>query len=269
MIQTIDSKERRLEMRESVLYKIFVLALFVGALIISPVHVRAEEPGENDGWQFAGALYLWGAGIDGKTQSGTQVNVDLDDLFDALEIGFMGAFEARKGKWLLLTDVIYLDLEDDKTANVFVPIGPGFSVATNINTNLEGWVLQFAGGYNLLAKGKSRLDVVAGARYLDLDMDLTLSLQAIPALGVSESIWDGFVGVKGNIGKRWYLPYYFDIGTGESDLTWQAVAGVGFRAAKWLDVALVYRHLEWNFDSDLVVDDLSFSGPLLGLIFRF
>jgi hypothetical protein len=268
-------RKTRLEMKESVLFKIFLLALFVGALMLAPVHARAEESEVNDGWQFAGSLYMWGFGVYGETQSDTQIKADFDDLFDALEIGFMGAFEARKGKWLLLTDVIYFDLEDDKTANVFVPLGPGFNVATNINTNLEGWVLQFAGGYNLVAKGKSRLDVVGGVRYLDLDMDLKLSLQTIPArfrtLAVSEGVWDGFFGLKGNIGlsKRWYLPYHFDFGTGESLVTWQALAGVGFRAAKWLDIALVYRHLEWNFRSDQVVDDLSFSGPLLGLIFRF
>lgn len=262
-------------MKESVLFKIFLLALFVGALMLAPVHARAEESEVNDGWQFTGSLYMWGAGVDGETRGGTEIKADFDDLFDALEMGFLGAFEARKGKWLLLTDLNYFDLEDDKTASVFVPLGPGFNVATNVDTNLEVWVVQFAGGYNLVTKGKSRLDMVGGVRYLDLDMDLKLSLLAIPArfrtLSESESWWDGFVGVKGNIGlsKRWYLPYYFDIGTGESDFTWQAVAGVGFRTAKWLDIALVYRHLEWNFRSDQVVDDLSFSGPLLGLIFRF
>jgi opacity protein-like surface antigen len=262
-------------MRESVLFKIFILALYVGALMLAPVHARAEEPGVNDGWQFAGALYGWGAGVDGKTQSGTEISVDFDDLLDNLEMAFMGAFEARKGKWSLLTDVIYLELEADSTANATLPIGPGVSVTTNRNTNVKSWVIQFAGGYNLLTKGKSTLDVVVGARYISFDLDLTLSSQAIQArfttLSASDSLWDGFVGVKGNIGlsKRWYLPYYLDIGTGESDLTWQAIGGVGFRAAKWVDVALVYRYLEWNLESDRVIDDVSFSGPVIGAIFRF
>lgn len=262
-------------MKKNILFKIVVLALYVGALMLAPVHARAEDSGENDGWQFAGALYGWGAGIDGKTRGGTEVSVDFDDLFDSLEMGFMGAFEARKGKWSLLADVIYLDLEADKTADVTLPIGPGIGVTTNTNANLKGWVLQFGGSYNLLTKGKSRLDLLVGARYLDLDMDLVLSLQAIPArfrtISVADSLWDGFVGVKGNIGlsKRWYLPYYIDIGTGESDFTWQATGGVGFRAAKWIDLALVYRHLEWDLKSDRVIDDISFSGPAFGVIFRF
>ncbi len=262
-------------MRQSVLFKIFVLALYVGALMLAPVPARAEEPGVNDGWQFAGAIYGWGAGVDGKTRSGTEISVDFKDLFNNLEMAFMGAFEARKGKWSLLTDVIYMELEADSTANVTLPIGPGVSVTTNTNTNLDSWIIQFAGGYNLLTKGKSNLDLVVGARYISFDLDLALSSQAIQAryrtLAASESLWDGFVGVKGNIGlsKRWYLPYYLDIGTGESDLTWQAIGGVGFRAAKWIDVVLVYRHLEWDLESGRVIDDVSFSGPTIGAIFRF
>jgi hypothetical protein len=36
------------------------------------------------------------------------------------------------------------------------------------------------------------------------------------------------------------------------------------------DVALVYRHLEWDIDdSARVIDDIDFSGPTLGVIFRW
>jgi hypothetical protein len=37
-----------------------------------------------------------------------------------------------------------------------------------------------------------------------------------------------------------------------------------------VDVALVYRHLEWDIDdSARVIDDINFSGPTLGVIFRW
>lgn len=261
-------------MRKSVISKIFVLTLCVGALILAPLHARAEEPGVDDGWQFAAGLYLWGASIDGKTQSDIEVGVDFDDVLDNLQMAYMSAFEARKGKWSLLADVIYLNLEGENNSNVTIP-PTRIVVSTNADMDLKAWVIQFAGGYNLLTKGGSKLDLVAGARYLDLQMDLALSSQAIQAryrtLSASNNVWDGFVGVKGNIGlsKRWYLPYYLDIGTGESDNTWQAIGGIGFRAAKWVDVTLVYRHLAWDFDSDQVIGDLSVSGPIIGAIFRF
>jgi len=45
--------------------------------------------------------------------------------------------------------------------------------------------------------------------------------------------------------------------------------GVSFRAASWVDLALVYRHLEWDLGSDPLVADINFNGPAFGAIFRF
>ena len=120
------------------------------------------------------------------------------------------------------------------------------------------------------------LDLIAGARYLDLDTVVVLSLQSLGpgqsvTLSESVSVWDGIVGVKGRLalGERWFLPYYFDIGAGDSDFTWQASAGVSFQAAQWADIALVYRHLDWEFESDSLINDFNVSGPALGALFRF
>ncbi len=46
------------------------------------------------------------------------------------------------------------------------------------------------------------------------------------------------------------------------------MGGISFRAADWPDIALTYGYLEWDIGGDLV-DDLNFSGSLLGAIFRF
>jgi hypothetical protein len=64
------------------------------------------------------------------------------------------------------------------------------------------------------------------------------------------------------------LPYQLDVGTGQSDLTWQAAGGVGYRF-KWGDVNFVYRHMEWDFKSRSSIDDMTFSGPLLAAKFHF
>jgi hypothetical protein len=37
----------------------------------------------------------------------------------------------------------------------------------------------------------------------------------------------------------------------------------------WGDARLAYRHLAYHFKSDRPLADLSFSGPALGLSFRF
>jgi hypothetical protein len=37
----------------------------------------------------------------------------------------------------------------------------------------------------------------------------------------------------------------------------------------WGDVSLVYRHIDWQFDSSSRLDNMNFSGPLLAAKLRF
>jgi len=243
----------------------------------SPALAQTDSSKTEDQWQFSGAIYLWGADIGGQTIGGTEVEVGFSDLLDNLEMAFMGAFAARKNNWSFLADAVYLDLGVDRTVDLSIPVGPiQIPVTTSFSLDLQGLVLHFAGGYTLYSEGKSSLDLIGGARYLDLDTDLFLELQSLgpgQSRTFSDSLttWDGIIGLKGNasLGERWFLPYYIDIGGGESKLTWQATAGIGFRAGKVWDLALVYRHLEWDFDSTRLIDDINFSGPTLGVVFRW
>jgi len=229
-------------------------------MVAGPSLAHADESDSENGWQFAIAPYLWGAGIGGKTQAGAPIDISFNDLFDNLEGAFMASFEARKNKWMMLADYIYLDVAATKQ------VGP-----LPITGNLKSNVVHLAGGYNLYQE-KSRLDLIFGARNLDLDLGLSTVIMGNPvSTSQSGNILDGIVGVKGQLtlSKRWYLPYYVDIGTGDSDFSWQAMAGASFRAAKWVDLALVYRHMEWDFGKDKPVADINFSGPAFGAIFRF
>jgi hypothetical protein len=238
----------------------FKPVLLAGFLIFWSTLTQAQESDADNGWQFAITPYLWGADIGAKTQRGLPIDVSVSDLFDSLEMAFMAAFEARKNKWLILTDFIYLDLAASKTVD-----------SLPININLEGTVFHLAGGYNLYQE-KSSLDLIFGARNLDVDLGLSSVIDNSPvSLSRSGNTLDAIIGIKGQLAlsKRWYLPYYVDIGTGDTDFTWQAMAGVSFRAAKWVDLALLYRHLEWEFESDKLLQDLNFSGPAFGAIFRF
>lgn len=80
---------------------------------------------------------------------------------------------------------------------------------------------------------------------------------------------DGIVGVKGqlNFEGNWYLPYYVDIGSGDSDFTWQAFTGISYHMEQ-TNLFLGYRHLEWNFGGK-VIDNLNLSGPIIGAKYNF
>jgi hypothetical protein len=269
-------------MRKNVNRSFIIPTLYASLLLSGPALVKAEGTSADNGWDFAVAAYLWGADIGGTTGSGADIDVSFSDLFSGLNAGFMGTFEARKDKWLVLTDLVYLDVSADNKTDVTIPVGPGLGpgpvpidIDTKVEIDLKGTVFQLAGGYNLLSEGPLKLDLLAGARYLNLDNDITVNLSSIGGgrktkFSDDGHVWDGIVGVKGMyaLSPRWSLPYYADIGTGQSDFTWQVAAGVAYHAAEWVDVALVYRYLAWDIGEDFV-DDLNFSGPALGAVFRW
>lgn len=130
------------------------------------------------------------------------------------------------------------------------------------------------GSYSIWQQGKSHLDLLAGARLLALDTKLKLTgagpLQRGRKLSDSVDLWDGILGAKGRfaLNDQWFLPYYADVGTGDTELTWQAAAGVGY-AFDWGEVSLMYRYLAYNQGGDKLLQDIAFGGAKLGVAFRF
>jgi hypothetical protein len=251
--------------------------LVAGALTAGPAAVAAAESTAGDDWQYAASIYLWGAGIKGETAAGSEVDIGFDTLIQNLNMAFMGAFEARRSQWSFLTDVIYLNVGADGGGKVPVPVAPNSNVRVKVDADVKtkGWVLNLLGGYNLAQSEQGSLDLIAGARYLDLKLDFGLGLGLGPYarsrdISVSGSVWDAIVGIRGyaNLNDKWYLPVYLDVGTGQSDLTWQASAGLAYRFG-WGDVSLVYRHIDWELESTSQLDNINFSGPLLAAKFRF
>ena len=256
-------------------FKLFVPALCAGAMTIAPTTVSAADPGASDDWQFKAGMYLWGAGIKVGTAAGSDVDISFDDLISNLNMAFMGDFEARKSKWSLAADLIYLNVGAGDGGSVPISTVPGVSLEVDADIKLRAWVMGFTGGYNLWQSERGTLDAIAGARYLEVKVTLDATKQLGPLARQRETTasgenWDAIIGVKGdiNLADKWYAPYYLDVGTGDSDLTWQIAAGVGYRF-NWGEVNLLYRHMDWDFKSGSAVDNLNLSGPQLGARFNF
>ena len=98
--------------------------------------------------------------------------------------------------------------------------------------------------------------------------------RGFPASGtISQGVdlWAGIAGVRGQIRlgrSQCSLPYYFDIGAGSSEFTWQVMAGIAY-GFSWGGVQLVYRHLYYDQKDDKLLQNMRFSGPALGVTFRF
>lgn len=247
------------------------------ALVVGPMQAAADVRTAEDGWEYGASVYMFAPAIKGSTANGSDIDVGFDTLIDNLNMTFMGAFEVRKSKWSALADVLYLNVGGNEGARVPVtgPLGITRDLKADASLKVRGWILSLLGGYNLRDDEKLSLDLIAGLRYLEMKNEFKLGLQA-RRLGdaIEDSAggvnWDGVAGVRGRakLDGNWYLPFHLDIGTGDSDLTWQAAGGVGY-GFDWGDVGLVYRHMEWDFGSGNELEDISFSGPQLTATFRF
>jgi hypothetical protein len=264
----------------------------LAVLGILPLLAGAATPSstpEPDSWQFSASLYLWLPSVSSTVDfpaggGGTNIDVDASTLLSHLEMAGMGAFDVHHGQWGAFTDVIYMNLSGSK-ANTrdfsFGNIGIPATTSADLHYGLKAWVWTLAGEYRVARDAAWTVDLLAGGRYLSvtqtLNWSITGSLGPLPPAsrtGASElgsHIWDGIVGVKGQYAfgadGKWFVPFYLDIGTGDSQLTDQGLLGIGY-AYQWGQVTASWRYLGYRTNSSRL-GDISFSGPLVGATFRW
>lgn len=270
----------------------FVVAVGLASSLAVPGDAWAQESLLSD-WKFRAALYGWFPTVSGASShpsaGGATAELNAEDYLDHLRFAFMGTVDARKDRWGLTSDYIYLDFDADQGATRSLSLsGPLGRIAlpadayASVNLRLRGWAWSLLGSYALVDRPSYEMHLLGGTRYLKVDstVDWRLSgnLGGLPAFATSGAsttktdVWDAVVGAKGRyrFGEhgRWFLPYYLDVGTGQSDRTWQAMGGIGYTFT-WGEVFAAYRHLDYRFDSGDRMKDLSFSGPGVGLGFRW
>ena len=209
----------------------------------------------------------------------------MDRIVDNIKFVFMGSLEAKKGRWGAFTDLIYMDIGTGKSETRDFSVGGIQIPATatgDIDYDLKGTIWTIAGEYGVMAAPGASMDVFAGARMVDLEQTISWSLAgnigSIPVSGrsggsnVSRTNWDAIAGVKGRLhfgaDRSWFVPYYLDVGAGDSDLTWQAMTGIGY-SWKSVDVVAAWRYLDYDFGSGKPFTDINLNGPSLSVVFRW
>lgn len=256
------------------------------ALAAAPLAAQAQ--GSIEGWQFEASLNGWFPAISGTTKfpsgaSGPSIDVSMGDVVDALKFTFQGSFEARRGQWGLWTDLVYADFGATQQRSRDFSIGGGHipvNVTAKLQLDVKSWIWTLAGVYGLKNDDEGTMDMLFGTRLLDMTNGLRWSFDGSPpnllppdgSAEVSDSYWDAVVGLKGRVRlgaeRRWFVPFYVDIGTGQSDLTWQVNAGIGYQF-DWGAVLATWRYLDYDFDSSSKLQGISFNGPVIGVSIRF
>jgi hypothetical protein len=271
-----------------------MVLLAISALIIA-APARAQSVSPADQWTFSLTPYLWLPNVNGTLKysippgagGSPEVEAGPNDYLQNLQAVIMISGEARRDRWSVFTDIIYLEFADQGSSVTAVDFG-GSLVSSSVNvatsSSFRGMAWTLGTGYAIQTGQAVTLDVFGGLRYFGLEASTDWQLaaaitgpgggQTFPrAGGISGRVdlWDGIVGVRGRVllgSSDWSIPYYLDLGAGSSNVTWQGMLGVAY-SFKWGGVTLAYRNLYYDQKDDKLLQDLRFSGPALGVTFRF
>jgi hypothetical protein len=254
------------------------------ALVFLPGIAAAQAPAESQEWDVRAAVYGYFPDIGGTTRfpvPGGEFEIQSDDLVHNTELAGMVAVEAQKGRIGLFADAIYMDVGDEienspTLGQGSMPLPPG--ITADAALDVQATVFMIAANFRVANGERNMFDAFAGIRSLTAEgtLDATLNspfgpVAAIASTAEGDSV-DAIFGVKGKLALggegRWFLPYYFDVGAGDSDRTSQAAFGIG-RSLRWGEVFGTYRYLDYDLKSDSLLSDLDMSGPAIGVSYRF
>lgn len=221
-----------------------------------------------DRWEFSFTPYFWMATLGGRTAADDSFDMPFNEVLENLNFAFMASVAAEKGRLGFYSDNIYMRLSGSHNATGNIVGNP---VDLNLKAQVQGFISTNAVGYKVVDTHGTEISGYGGFRYLWLDVDLDFSLPPFSASAdKSGHVFDGVVGFRGEtkLTDKLSLAYLGDIGAGQSDLTWQAFAALGYEFEHF-DLFAGYRYMYWQLDDTANLDEFKVHGPVVGLRFRF
>jgi hypothetical protein len=231
-------------------------------------------------WEWIVAPYVWGSDISLDVTANNEPvldgDLDFSDLLDKIDFAAMVHFEGSSGKAGFYVDVLALSTSDDQKISANPPLPGGTEVSSDVDTEIYE-----AGGFYRLLSGDQIFDVLLGARLIEFDQKNDIDLPSPSTLEttveLSKSFLDVVLGARygRSFGKRWDLVVLGNVSTGDTELTWNALATLGIRLGKTDRYGLRFgwRHMDIDIEeTDDGVDietDLVLSGPAAAFTFRF
>ena len=229
-----------------------------------PTGANAQGGGAPDGWSVEITPYLWAAGLDGDTAAdGAGSEIDTDYTFfslDNLDFALGASLEARKGRWGMLYDAMYVEFSD------------AFERSPGSEVEVSGGFVETVG--SMAATNGRPLELLFGLRYVALKA--TVDVAPVPRGSARETWLDPLVGLSfaHDFNDRWSVTLRGDIGgfgisSESSELATNASAMFGWRVGEKVTLHGGYRMLQMDFDGDSLVLDATMQGYVVGVGWRF
>lgn len=238
-------------------------AATLSLIVCASFWTGAASAQESDGWKFRITPYLWLLALDGTTAAlGNDVDVDLSfgDILDQLNIALSANMELSKGKFFVVFDPMYAQLEADFA-------GPG-PVGGKLDVDLV--IADLDVGYSV----NENFGLYAGLRYYDQDLKITPNL--LPVVNLGDDWTDFILGfrVHTSMSDKWSFAGKLDGAVGgDSESAWylQAVLLRHFGSNKHLDLGWRYYDVDYESGSGLTRFkwDVAHSGPVVGFSWEF
>lgn len=243
--------------------------LVAALAVLLPSAAMAESD-----WTYKATFYGWFPGI--KTTVATPVGevegeVEFDEVLEDLDMAFLGAIEARKGRVAVIGDLQFFDIG----VEAHPPKGLLFKEA-----EIDSKMVVFNGyaTYAVVDKPDFRVELGGGVRYVDASIETHLTgISPTPNLRheADGSFADLLIAARmtKQFNDKWHAFAYADVGGfglgDSSDLTWQASFGQSYKLGDTWSVVGGYRHLsiERKFKKADVTTEVS--GPFLGFQKKF
>ena len=224
-------------------------------------------------WQNNVFLYGLATSISGDTSLGPieqPVDVSFGDILDNLQMGFMGAYRGNNERFSVTADLIYMALGNSKDTGLVR------------RADLDMLVFDVTAGVRF----SPVVEAFGGLRVTDfstkigrMDPLVPLPNQSPTEFEGSKTFYDPIFGARVFVPldqkQKWWLQSRGDVGGfgAGMDLTWQAMANVGFKPSEWISIWGGFRALGHDFDDvgeqERFALDVTYYGPELGLGFHF
>ena len=221
------------------------------------------------GWDHTATLYGWFPGVSTAVETPfgeVEGKAGFDEILETLDVAFLGALEARKGRLSLVADLQFFDVGVEAAP-------PGGILFSEAEVDSQLLMLGAYATYAVIDENDLRFEIGGGLRYADATLDTLLIGQGLtPDASFSRNGgWTDMLvsaRVRRQFNDGWHGVAYADaggFGIGESsDLTWQVFAGGGYRLSDTWSAVGGYRHIVIERELDNAAVTVEVSGPFLG-----
>jgi opacity protein-like surface antigen len=218
-----------------------------------------------ENWEFEGNFYLFAA----ETTTGIgdqETTLSFGDALENLDVAFMAALSASKGRWSFIADYMLTDLSFESGTP-----GPDYSGA---QVSVKTQIFTGVGLYNVHDVGNMKFDVGGGLRWFKTDT--TLRLRPGNSPGVSRGEDDDWIDpilaarARFDIAENWTGTAVVDWGGFVDDReTWQVLLTANWEFSENWIARFGYRYISVENDEDGQNYSFEQSGPVVGISYRF